>query len=44
MAAKTETLQQEPTRKISLLDGELVIHVFAGLESGRLLIKSGKNY
>jgi hypothetical protein len=44
MAAKTETLHQEPTKTISLLDGELIIHVFAGLESGRLLIKSGKNY
>jgi len=44
MAAKTETLHQEPTRTISLLDGELIIYVFAGLESGRVIIKSGQNY
>ena len=44
MAAGTETLHQEPTRTISLLDGELIIHVFAGLESGRLLIKNGQNF
>ena len=44
MAAKTEILPQEPTRTISILDGELIIHVFAGLESGRLLIKSGQNF
>ena len=41
MAAKTEPIQQEPTRTLTLLDGELIIYVFAGLESGRFRIKSG---
>lgn len=41
MAAETESLQQEPTRTLTFLDGELTINVFAGLESGRLRIKSG---
>ena len=41
MAAETEPLQQEPTRTLTFLDGELTIYVFAGLESGRLRIKSG---
>lgn len=41
MAAETETLQQEPTRILTLLDGELIIYVFAGLENGRFRIKSG---
>jgi len=41
MAAKTETLQQEPTRILPLLSGELIIYVFAGLESGRFEIRSG---
>ena len=44
MAAGTETIHQEPTRTISLLDRELIINVFAGLESGRFLIKSGQNF
>ena len=41
MAAETEPLQQEPTKILTLLDGELTMYVFAGLESGRLRIKSG---
>ena len=41
LAAETETRHQEPTRSLSLLDGELIIHIFAGLESGRLIIKNG---
>lgn len=42
MAAETEPLHQEPTRTLTLLDGELIIYVFAGLESGRIRIKSGQ--
>jgi len=41
MAAETDPLHQEPTRTLTLLDGELIIFVFAGLESGRFRIKSG---
>ena len=39
MAAETEPLQQEPTKILTLLDGELTIYVFAGLESGRFKIE-----
>ena len=42
LAAETEDTQQEPVKTISLLNGELVIEVFAGLESGRMTIKSEK--
>jgi len=42
MAAKTELQEQEPTRSISLLDGELNMHIFAGLETGQIRIESGK--
>jgi len=41
MAAETEPLHQESTKTITLLGGELVIYVFAGLESGRMRIESG---
>jgi len=41
MAAETEPLHQDPTRTLTLLDGELIIYVFAGLESGKIRIKSG---
>jgi len=41
MAAETELLQREPTRILTLLDGELMIYVFSGLESGSFRIKSG---
>jgi hypothetical protein len=41
MAAETEPIQREPTRILTLLDGELMIYVFAGLESGSFRIKSG---
>ena len=39
MAAETEPYQQDPTRTISLLDGELTIQFFAGLEKGELRLK-----
>ena len=42
LAAETEDTQREPVKTISLLNGELVIEVFAGLESGRMTIKSEK--
>jgi len=42
MAAETEAIQREPTRSISLLKGELIIHIFAGLETGELRIVHGK--
>ena len=40
LAAETEPIQQEPTRTIALLKGELIMYVFAGLESGKILLKS----
>ena len=40
LAAETEPIQQEPTRTIALLNGELIMYVFAGLESGKILLKS----
>jgi len=40
MAAETEVSQGKPTRTISLLSGEIMLSVFAGLESGQ--IKDGK--
>lgn len=39
MAADTEALEPEPTKTISLLGGEIVLFVIAGLESGKLTIK-----
>ena len=42
MAAETETLEPQPTRTIPLLGGELVLLVYAGLESGKLTIKHGQ--
>jgi len=42
MAAESEPHQQEPTRTISLLDGEFVMQIFAGLESGEIRLKSGQ--
>ena len=38
MAAETELSDWEPTKIISILDGEIVIHIFAGLESGEIKI------
>ena len=43
MAAETEPSQREPTRTISLLDGELLMHIFAGLETGELRFESGEH-
>jgi hypothetical protein len=42
MAAKTEPHKAKPTKTMSLLDGELVMQVFAGLESGKLVLLSEK--
>ena len=42
MAAETEAFEQAPTRIIPLLEGELTMHVFAGLESGRITLKIEK--
>jgi hypothetical protein len=39
LAADTEGIQEEPTRQDVLLDGEVVVSVFAGPESGRLEIE-----
>jgi hypothetical protein len=41
MAAETDLDRREPSKVISLLDGELVVEVFAGLESGEMRIKRG---
>ena len=43
MAAKTEPSLREPTRTLSLLNGELIIQVFAGLESGEIRLNSGQS-
>lgn len=39
MAAETVSIQREPTRSILLLNGELIVHIFAGLETGELRIE-----
>ena len=44
MAAETEVSQREPTRKISLLNGEITVSVFAGLETGQIRIESAKGF
>ncbi len=44
MAAETEPSQREPTRTLSLLNGELIIQVFAGLESGEIRLKNGQTF
>ena len=43
MAAETEPSQREPTRTLSLLNGELIIQVFAGLETGGIRLNSGQS-
>ena len=43
MAAETEPSRREPTRTLILLNGELIIQVFAGLESGEIRLKSGQS-
>ena len=42
MAAETEAIQKKPTRSISLLDGEVMVQIFAGLETGVLRFEHGK--
>ncbi|MFC1895239.1 hypothetical protein ACFL0Q_01045 [Thermodesulfobacteriota bacterium] len=42
VAAETEPIEQAPTRMESILDGELEISVFAGLESGEIRIRVKK--
>jgi len=43
MAAETDPHIQRPTKTVSLLNGEVIIHVFAGLETGRIILKSGQS-
>ena len=43
MAAETEPLQREPMRTLYLLNGELIIQIFAGLESGEIRLNSGQS-
>ena len=42
VAAETEPIDQTPTRIEAILDGELEINVFAGLESGEIRIRVKK--
>jgi len=42
MAAETETMDPHPTKTIPLLGGEIILFVYAGLESGKLTIKHGQ--
>lgn len=42
MAAETDASKREPTKKISLLNGEITLSVFAGLEAGQIRIESAK--
>jgi len=44
MAAETEASQREPTRKISLLKGEITVSVFPGLETGQIRIESAEGF
>ena len=41
MAAESEFVEQRPTKAISLLNGELSLYVYAGLESGEIKIEIG---
>jgi hypothetical protein len=43
MAAKTEAPEQESTKTIQLLNGELIMEVFAGLETGTFKFTSGQD-
>ena len=38
LAATTEEVHAEPTRSFSLLDGEIILNVYPGIESGRVKI------
>lgn len=40
MAAKTDESRQIPTKTVSLLNGEFIMQIYAGLESGRITFKS----
>jgi hypothetical protein len=42
LAAETEVSWIRPTRKISMLGGEIVFSVYAGLETGQIRVESGK--
>jgi hypothetical protein len=42
MAAETEPVDRKPTRTIPLLDGELVMHVFPGLERAVIRMEMGR--
>jgi hypothetical protein len=42
MAAETEASERKPTRKISLIEGEITIFVFAGIETGYIRIEIAK--
>ena len=44
MAAETEVPRGKPTRTISLLGGEIMFSVFAGLETGQIRIESAKGF
>ena len=40
LAAETKSYRQKPTRSMTLLDGELIVNVYAGLESGEITLNS----
>jgi hypothetical protein len=40
LAADTEEAESKPTREISLLDGELILRVYPGIESGHIQIEA----
>lgn len=42
LAAETEDIERQPTRKIVLLDGDVVLHTFAGIESGSIEVELTK--
>lgn len=42
MAAETEAPQRKPTRKITLAGGEITLFVFAGLETGHIMLETDK--
>ncbi|MFC1676612.1 hypothetical protein ACFL3G_06070 [Planctomycetota bacterium] len=42
LAAETEDIERQPTRKIMLLDGDVVLHTFAGIESGSIEVELTK--
>ena len=42
LAAETEDIERQPTRKIVLLDGDVVLRTFAGIESGSIEVELTK--